>query len=520
MIQKNDNNARTTTQDTIVSIDLGDSNGKQQHTFANVQQFIHDRIRATNFAQAASIAMQLAEQLPQDPWPHLVAAESLYLHQRIESALRYIDRALELDPQSIPSLVIKSRISLYSGKHDEAKQFIDTAIGIAPGNAQLQFEKGELLSEAGDLEGSRKALSKSIEINPRKTGSLLSLSRLPGDNFSAKLITQTEFFAQSHQLPAEDQVKIHYALANAYDKKANIDKHFFHLNAGSALKNRSLNYDPNTSRQEAQAVIDFFSDDFFKRRSNLQGNSANLIFIVGFPRCGSTLVEHIISSHPSVSSAGEIFALNHAVRHLQQIGNSSAIHPHWIDSLPDNILAELAENYLHRVEKFNKTSYLTDKLLNNYLHIGLIHLVFPNASIINVQRNPIDTCYSCYKNMFHLNSIPYSYTLENLADKYRDYQRVIRHWEKVLPGRIYTAEYEQLINQQEDVTRDILGHCGLTWNDACLEFQKNARTVLTNSSIQVRQPLYTNSINRWKTREKYLGPLLELIGNNAPPAQS
>ena len=140
MIQKNDNNARTTTQDTIVSIDLGDSNGKQQHTFANVQQFIHDRIRATNFAQAASIAMQLAEQLPQDPWPHLVAAESLYLHQRIESALRYIDRALELDPQSIPSLVIKSRISLYSGKHDEAKQFIDTAIGIAPGNAQLQFE--------------------------------------------------------------------------------------------------------------------------------------------------------------------------------------------------------------------------------------------------------------------------------------------------------------------------------------------------------------------------------------------
>ena len=502
-----------TKQDTIISIDPGDGTGTRQLTFANVQQLIQDYIRATQFAQAAAVSMQLADQLPQDPWPHLVAAESLYLHQQIEPATRYIDRALEIDPRSIGGLVIKSRICLYSGQHDEAKKLINTAISLVPNHAQLYFEKGELLSEAGDIEDSRKALLKSIELDPRRADSLLSLSRLPGDNFSAALLAQTESIIRSQQLPAENQIKAHFALSNAYDKKSDIGKHFAHLNAGSTLKSQSLNYDRNASRQEAQDIVDFFTTDFFERRTGVQGNPANIIFVIGFPRCGSTLVEHILSSHPSVSSAGEVFALNHAVRNLQQSSATSTRYPYWINDLADSALTELANDYLRRVAQFNKTTYLTDKLLSNYLHVGLIHLIFPNATIINAQRNPIDVCYSCYKNMFHLSSVPYSYNLENLADKYCDYQRVIRHWHNVLPGKVHTVEYEKLVTNQEEVTRDLLEHCGLPWSDACLDFQKNTRTVLTNSSIQVRQALYTDSIDRWKRYEKHLGPLLELTND-------
>ena len=291
-----------TQQDKIVTIHLDNSGNNRQLTFADAQKLIHNHITATNYAQAAAVSIQLADQLPQDPWPHLVAAESLLLHQQIEPALHYINRTLEIDPRNIAGLVVKSRLCLYTGDSDEAKQLINTAIGLAPRNAKLYFEKGELLSEAGDLNGSRTALLKSIELNPRMTGSLLSLSRLPGDNFPDTLIRKIESIIQSRQLPADDQIKAHFALAHAYDKKANIDKHFAHLIAANDLKNRSLKFDPSTSRQEVQNITRFFSKDFFLQRNNVQGNPAKIIFIVGFPRCGSTLVEHILSSHPSVSS--------------------------------------------------------------------------------------------------------------------------------------------------------------------------------------------------------------------------
>jgi len=156
---------------------------------------------------------------------------------------------------------------------------------------------------------------------------------------------------------------------------------------------------------------------------------------------------------------------------------------------------------------------LTDKMLDNYKFVGVIHLIFPGAKIIDMQRNPIDVCYSCYKQCFNHQSVPYTYSLENLASRYRDYRRVMRHWGRVLPGRIHTVEYEQLVDRQEQVTRNLLQHCGLDWDDACLEFHSAPRTVQTNSNIQVRQPLYADSIARWKTRERYLGPLLELTND-------
>jgi len=156
---------------------------------------------------------------------------------------------------------------------------------------------------------------------------------------------------------------------------------------------------------------------------------------------------------------------------------------------------------------------LTDKLLNNYLHVGLIHLIFPKAVIIHVQRNPIDTCYSCYKRIFNLGSVPFTYDLDNLASKYRDYRRVIRHWARVLPGKVHTVEYERLIHNQEEVTRNLLEHCGLPWNDACLRFYETTRAVQTNSNVQVRQPLYKDSIDRWKIYKDYLGPLLNLTND-------
>jgi len=282
------------------------------------------------------------------------------------------------------------------------------------------------------------------------------------------------------------------------------------LTEGNELKKRTVNYDPDIPALETQKAIEYFSADFFTQHTHRSGNPARIIFIVGFPRCGSTLVEQILCTHPDVSGAGEVFALDQATFGYQQSRNLSAVYPYWVGEQSSEALTAIADDYLRRVEKFNKTDYLTDKLLANYKSVGLIHLIFPNARIVNVQRNPVDVCYSCYKRLFKLDSLPYMYDLEHLASRYLDYQRMIAHWNEVLPGKIHTLKYEQLIENQKDVTRNLLEYCGLSWEKACLEFHKNSRTVHTHSNVQVRQKLYSDSVDRWKPYKEYLGPLMKL----------
>ncbi|HHQ14901.1 MAG TPA: sulfotransferase [Chromatiales bacterium] len=149
--------------------------------------------------------------------------------------------------------------------------------------------------------------------------------------------------------------------------------------------------------------------------------------------------------------------------------------------------------------------------MDNYMLVGLIWLLFPNAKIVNVQRDPVDTCYSCYRRLFNLASIPYSYDLHHLASKYRDYQQIMDHWQEVLPDYVHTVRYEQLVREQKQVTQELLAYCDLPWDDRCMEFYRNTRTVLTSSNAQVRQRLYTDAVDRWKAYEPYLGPLMDLL---------
>ncbi len=280
--------------------------------------------------------------------------------------------------------------------------------------------------------------------------------------------------------------------------------------ADDILNSDSLRYDAAAAARETRASIDYFSKDLLAGSEVADGNPANIIFIVGFPRCGSTLIEQILSSHPEVSAAGETLALRHAIRGFQQRRNPSAPYPEWLGMQPAGALAEIADDYLRRVSEFRRGAFMTDKLLDNFRFIGVIHMIFPNARIIDARRNPIDVCYSCYKRLFNLSAVPFTYDLDNLARAYRDYRDLMRHWNEVLPGRIHTVDYEQLVNHQESTTRNLLEYCGLSWDDACLQFYRNARTVMTNSNVQVRQPLYGDSIDRWKVYEDYLGPLLAL----------
>lgn len=502
-----------TRQDTVVTVELREAAGPQEMTIAEVRQAISRHYNAANYGLAASLSTQVADQLRDELWPQYVAAEMLYRHQQVESGLCYVERALAIDSGHVASLVIKARLYLDADDRERAIDVIDAAIALAPEDSRLHCVKGELQLAAGEIELAREGFLRAIDLDPRNADALEGLSRLPGDNFSDELIGKVERIVRSRELGAEEQLKAHFALAQAYDGKGQAARHFAHLRAGNDLENRSLNFDPAAAEREARGIVEYFSSRFFGRRRAVRGSAANIVFIVGFPRCGSTLVEQILSSHPSVSAAGETYALRHAIRDYQLASDVSLAYPYWIDEQPDAALADIADDYLRRVAAFRRSACLTDKMLDNYKYVGMIHLLFPDAMIVDVRRNPIDACYSSYKRRFERGSLPFAYDLDNLATQYRAYRRVMRHWQQALPGRIHTVEYEALVERQEAVTRELLEYCGLPWDDACLDFHRNVRAVRTSSNVQVRQPLYADAIDRWKAYRDYLGPLLDLAND-------
>lgn len=496
--------------DTMIKLRSGANENGQPVTYAQARQQIMQMIRDNHFIDAEAITRQLIAQLPRDPWPPMIAAEILLLLQQLEPALQAVDRALGLDPESPLCLALKSRICLNIGEPAQAGKWLDKAISFEPKNTRLHFEKGQLLTELGDLPAARAAFLNAIECNPRNTIALFGLSRLPGAGLPDELVKNTEFLLQSGQLSADDQIKAHFALANSYDKQSMPDEHFRHLHSGNQKKARTLKFDAEYFDNETREIIEFFSADFFARQAPAHENPARTIFIIGFPRCGSTLIEQILSSHPQVSAAGETFAFRHSLQDFQQALATTNKYPNWLQNLDAGQRSSIGERYLQKTSKTRNTLFMTDKLLDNYKFVGAIQLVLPDAIIINVSRDPVDVCYSCYKNLFHLSAVPYSYDLDNLAGIYRNYRALIRHWNAVLPGKIYNVAYEDLISDQEQITRQLLEHCGLDWNDACLNFHENQRSVMTNSSVQVRQKLYRDSVRRWTQVAEYLGPLTSL----------
>ncbi len=499
-----------TERDTIIAIDPGGPSPVLRLSLAEVRQAIAEQRRRSNHALAASISMQLADQLPELLWPQFLAAESAFLAQRIEPAMRYADRGLAIDPGNIACLVIKSRLCLHTGDRAQAMRLIDTAITQAPEDSKLHCIRAELLVDLGRIDDACTGFRQSVSLDPRNADGLLGLAQLPGDNVDEDTVKKIEFIIDSGQMTAEQRIKAHFALAHICDQKGDPARHFRHLTAGNTLKNQTVRFDAGASRREAEDAERFFTPSFFAKNRNIRGNPARIIFIVGFPRCGSTLVEQILSSHPSVTAAGEIFALRQAIRTYSRSIQPPAEYPFCIDIRTEEALNAIADGYAETVQPFDRGDWMTDKALGNYRFVGLIHLMFPNAAVVHVERNAVDTCYSCYKNLFHLDSVPFTYDMDNLANRYRDYRRFIRLWNTILPGKIHTVQYERLVSHQEEVTRALLDFCQLPWDDACLAFHRNARAVQTSSNAQVRRPIYGDSVDRWRIYEKYLGPLLAL----------
>jgi hypothetical protein len=303
--------------------------------------------------------------------------------------------------------------------------------------------------------------------------------------------------------------QIHFTLGKLYDAVGNYSAAFSNYRIGNDLK--YCNYAAERHADHISRVIDTFRGDYFEKYAHATSQEITPIFIVGMPRSGTTLTEQILSCHPQVAAGGELAFFHEVTKSISEKIGSRVGYPECMSQLTPGVADYYAETFVGITSSFRAHEpFVTDKLPQNFLNLGLISLLYPSARIIHVERNPVDTCLSCYFQDF-AGMVNWSYKLEDLVHYYKAYRRIIKHWEKVLAVPLITIKYEHLVEDQAEESRKIVEFCGLEWDPRCLKFNKAKRFVNTASYQQVSKPIYRSSVERWRNYEEYIGPLRELL---------
>lgn len=500
--------------DKTVAVEFGMPKRRYVVTPDQAMGLVAERIANADYRTATLVSGQLAACLPDEVRAQLLAAESFYMDSRYTEAERYADRALAVDPESLPATTWKARSLHARGRHAEGLDVIDTELARYAEDGSIVSglcnEKAMILLDTGDLDAAYAQFLLSVDANNRNVDSLYYLSRFRARGLSDDLVKWIAFLIDSNQLAPTDRIMAHFALANEYARRGDPENQFRHLDAGNEAKNNTVSYDAGMHEMEIRQAMRTFSRSLMETPSAASSAAASVIFIVGMPRSGSTLVEQIVSSHASVTAAGEVPFLKQAIAEFQENHGLADPYPLWVPRETAR-LGEIADGYARLMAPVAKTPRVTDKTLPNYLFVGLIHLAFPNVKIVDVRRHPVDTCLSCYSQLFAGAALPFVYSLDNLAARYRQYRKLMAHWHAVLPGRLHTLDYEQLVSDPEPVVRRLLDYLELDWDPQCLRFHENRQAVRTQSNAQVREGVYRDAVGRWEASREYLGPLLALI---------
>jgi Sulfotransferase family len=363
----------------------------------------------------------------------------------------------------------------------------------------------------GHIREAYAAFAAAVERAPRNAAihlNLAGLARFTPDD--PRLAALEKLAEAAPSLGEDDQIALNFALGKAHGDLNNTERSFRHLVNGNALKRRQIEYDEATTLAGFARMRAVFTPELMQTKRGSGDYSRIPIFIVGMPRSGSTLLEQILASHSGVFGAGEIDDFAKAVTDLP---GAPEDFPEFISGLPHDDLRRLSRRYVNSVSaKAPGVMRIVDKMLSNFAYVGLIHLALPNARIIHACRDPIDTCLSCFSLLFG-DDLPYTYDLAELGRYYRAYATLMRHWRAILPeGVMLDVRYEDVVANLNRQARRLIAHCGLDWEDRCLEFHQTQRPVHTASVTQVRRPIYRSSVGRSQSYGALLGPLLDELG--------
>jgi tetratricopeptide (TPR) repeat protein len=465
-----------------------------------VAQFLKAIAAEPNFAEAHS---NLATAL---------AALDLY-----EGAAAHYRQAVTIKPDFAAAHSNLGHTLVALNRPEDAVAASRRAIELTPDSADGYFALGHVLRMLGRLAQAREVLEKGLELSPARADLHRALADVkqfaPGD---PQLAAMEKLVHGEALLAPPQRIELHFALAKAYTDIDEPQRAFAHLVAGNGLKRRQVVYDEAVTREGFRRIEAAFTPELLRQRQGMGDHSAVPIFVFGMPRSGTTLVEQIIASHPRAFGADERMDFSRAVGRLVT-ANGMPMFPDMIGSVTAPQLRALGAAYLAGLRAAAPDAErITDKWPANFIFAGLIHLALPNARLIHVSRDPLDTCLSCFARLFAGPHLSYAYDLGELGRYYRGYEKLMVHWRRVLPeGVMLDVRYEELIADFEPQARRIMAHCGLEWDERCLAFHATQRAVRSASASQVRQPLYARAVGRSRPYAAMLGPLLEALGPEA-----
>jgi tetratricopeptide (TPR) repeat protein len=469
---------------------------------------------------------------------------------RIDDAVAHYERALALQPDYAEAHGNLGIALAALGKIDGAVASCARTLVLKPNHAEAHNSLGNILRSQGKFDDAMAHFGRAIAIRPDYAEAHFNRADIKTFRDGDPDLTALETLAGRDGIPASKMPFIHFALAKALEDSGDYRRGFEHLRKGNDSKRKQIDYDEAAVLDLFQRITDVFHSDLFSRLQGAGDPSPVPIFVLGMPRSGSTLIEQILASHPQIHGAGELTDLGEAASAVmsardplgesqwsghaapyqsQWSGHAAPYQSQWSGhaapyKYPEGIAAldgaaarRMGQSYLARlpVPTAGKVR-IVDKLPGNFFYIGLIRLILPNARIIHSVRNPLDTCVSCYSKLF-TSGQDFTYDLAELGRYYRSYRKLMVHWRSVLsPGAMLEVAYEDVVNELEGEARRLIDYCGLPWDDRCLSFHRTSRLVRTASDVQVRKPLFRNSLERWRKYEDGIASLLDELGDILP----
>ena len=477
--------------------------------------------RLTRYREAEALLAQALAIAPDFDAARFNHALVLHRLSNSEAALATLGVLLAKAPGNPSYLNLQAAILARLGDYDGAIAIYEALLAELPDNPRAWMSYGHALKTIGRTADCIAAYRRAVTQAPTLGEAWWSLANLKTLRFTPADTAAMAAALATPDLRDEDRLHLDFALGKAQEDGGAYAAAFGHYRAANALRRRQLRWDADANHQHVLDAEALFTPEFFAARTGQGCTAPDPIFIVGLPRSGSTLIEQILSSHSAIEGTMELPDLGNIARRLGEAAGDIASPSRYLAALPGAspaALAAMGQDYLDRTRIQRKTDrpLFIDKMPNNFAFTGLIHLILPNAIIIDARRHPLATCFSAWKQHFARGQA-FSYDLAELGRYYADYVRLMRHFDAVMPGRVLRVQHEALVADTEAQVRRLLAHVGVDFEAQCLAFHQNTRAVRTASSEQVRQPITTAGLDQWRHFDAWLGDLKDTVGEAIEP---
>jgi tetratricopeptide (TPR) repeat protein len=455
----------------------------------------------------AEFLLESCVELQPDYWlARLDYVKVLHKRQKFEKALEQATILRKRFPGNHVFELTFANQSVAIGHFDEALQVYDKVIATHPDFEQTYVSRGHALKTIGRIDDGIESYRAAYGTRENFGDAYWSLANLKTYRFTDAEIAQMRTQIDRPETPADDRFHLCFALGKALEDRGEYEDSFASYVKGNELRRSGLRYDPERLPLAMQRQIETCTRELFEEKSGVGGDNRDPIFVVGLPRAGSTLLEQILASHSQIDGTMElpnIIATAHRLNGRRLVSDE-ANYPNILTELTAKHYQKLADAYIDDTAIHRQDApHFVDKMPNNFMHIGLIHLMLPNARIIDARRHPMACCFSGFKQLF-ADGQEFTYSIDDIVRYYRSYVALMAHWDEVLPGKVLRVHYEHVVDDPENQVRRILEYLEVPFEESCLDFHRTERSVRTPSSEQVRQPIYRSGLDYWRNYEPYL----------------